>query len=142
MKRKLAALRSLSAKDLRLLGEAWMVLLLADLFLRVLPLPRVQRILAGMLRPGRRTAGDRPSSRTARLVDVAARHHVLPVRCLQRALALQALLARQGVDTELRIGVRKLHGSLHAHAWLERSGVPVAEGRDVTQRFSSLQKSS
>jgi hypothetical protein len=140
MKHKLAALRSLSAKDLRLLGQAWLVLLLADLFLRVLPLPRVQQILAGMLRPGPRAAGACPSPRTARLVDVAARHHILPVRCLQRSLALQALLSRQGLDTELKIGVRKLHGSLHAHAWLEWSGVPVAENGDVTHRFSPLQK--
>lgn len=142
MKHKLAALRSLSVKDLCLLGQAWIVLLWTDLLLRVLPLPRVQQILAGMLRPGQRVAGDCPSSRMARLVDVAARHHILPVSCLQRSLALQALLLRQGLDTELKIGVRKLHGSFYAHAWLEWLGVPVAESQDVAHRFSPLQKGS
>lgn len=140
MNRTLAAIRSLSAEEMRLLTRAWIALLLADLLLRVLPLPRVQEILAGRPGPVRR-AGLRPPARTARLVAAAARHHVLPIRCLPRALALQALLVRQGLETELKIGVRKLGGAVHAHAWLEQAGVPVGESESVADRFHPLQRS-
>jgi hypothetical protein len=46
--------------------------------------------------------------------------------CLVRALATQAMLARYGYSSDLRIGARKAApGALAAHAWLESAGTVV-----------------
>jgi hypothetical protein len=74
----------------------------------------------------------------ARLVDAASRHHIRPVRCLHRSVVLQSLLARQGLDAELRIGVQRQQGRMLAHAWLERAGVPLAESPDIADLFLPL----
>ncbi|MEA2563806.1 MAG: hypothetical protein QOH06_5310 [Acidobacteriota bacterium] len=118
----LRALRSLSGRELGSLIRAWVYLLTADIALRFMALPRVERLLAG----GRRRQA-LPAGRLAALVTAAARHHLLPMTCLPRALALQALLRRNGIPAELRIGVRREAGDLQAHAWIEAAGSPVGE---------------
>ena len=134
---KLLKLRQLSGKEIRLLAEAWWALLLADLSLRVLPLPRVQRMLAGSPSPPS-AKRDLDLQRTAWLVHVAARHHILPIRCLQRALALQRVLSKRGLVTDLKIGVQRRDGNLFAHAWLEADGLPLAESEEIDRRFPPL----
>lgn len=47
--------------------------------------------------------------------------------CLKRACVLYYLLRRAGRPAELRIGVRRDHAKLAAHAWLTRNGLPVLE---------------
>lgn len=74
----------------------------------------------------------------ARAVDVAARHHVYPMRCVPRALALRSFLAEEGIVTELRIGVRKEGDRLAAHAWIEHQGTPIGEASTVAERFAPL----
>jgi hypothetical protein len=55
-------------------------------------------------------------------VEVAARR-VPRATCLVRALAAQALLARHGHPSQLRLGVaRGADRAFEAHAWLERDG--------------------
>lgn len=51
--------------------------------------------------------------------------------CLTRSLTIQILLRRWGVDTDLRIGVRKQRGDLRAHAWLEFLGEPLEDAGRV-----------
>lgn len=139
MKNRISALLALSGHQRLLIGQAWLSLLLVDIALRWFPLPRVQRLLSMLLRlappPRSSTIAD---TELARLVDIAARHHVLPVRCLQRAVVLQGFLVRQGLDAELRIGVRKQQGQMLAHAWLERAGIPVAESPEIAALFLPL----
>ena len=125
MKSKLRALLALTPDERRALGLAWAYLLISDLALRILPLPRVERVLA-RLSAGRREPGLTPA-RLAQLTGIAARHHLLPMVCLPQSLALQALLRRQGLSSELRIGVRRAGGTLHAHAWVEHAGSPLGE---------------
>jgi hypothetical protein len=67
-----------------------------------------------------------------RLADlVRAASQVLPgvTRCVPRAVVLEALLREAGHPAELRIGVTPLGGRRRpeAHAWVELSGVAVAE---------------
>jgi hypothetical protein len=58
--------------------------------------------------------------------------------CLTDALALQALLLREGHDASLRLGVARTHGGrLEAHAWLE-SGGRVLIGGPESARFTEL----
>lgn len=138
MKTRISALLALSGHQWILIGQAWISLLLVDVALRFLPLPQVQRLLSALLQvtpPSRIGIED---LELARLVDFASRHHVLPVRCLQRAVVLQGFLVRRGLDTELRIGVRRQQGRMLAHAWLESAGIPLAESPEIAALFLPL----
>ena len=56
---------------------------------------------------------------------MAARHSPLHTTCLHRSLVLWWLLHRQGIESALRIGVRKQAGQWQAHAWVEYEGIPL-----------------
>jgi hypothetical protein len=62
-----------------------------------------------------------------RMVLAAARNSPIPSTCLERSLSLWWLLARQGITTQFRIGVRKDGEKFAAHAWVERGGVAIGE---------------
>jgi hypothetical protein len=131
MKRRIQALLTLPPIDLWVLAQAWTLLAVVDVGLRLLPLRRVQRMLA----PGAREASRAQVSceQLQRLVRAAADHHLYPMHCLQRSLVLQRLLSRRGIETELRFGVRKEGEQLHAHAWLERGGQPLGRAEQGTE---------
>jgi hypothetical protein len=138
MKTKLQAWRSLPPEDRGSLARAWAYLLVAKAALPVLPLPQVETLLERL--PGGSSDGleTLPTERLVSLVDVAARHHLRPMTCLPRSLALKALLRRQGVEADLRIGVRRDDGRLLAHAWIEQAGAPIGEAGGVGNRFTPL----
>jgi hypothetical protein len=48
--------------------------------------------------------------------------------CLVKARAAQRWLAREGIPTEMFIGVRKDRGAFEAHAWLRHEGKTVTGG--------------
>lgn len=62
------------------------------------------------------------------------------MRCLPRSLCLQWMLARRGMESRLRIGVRRQgEGTLEAHAWIEdEGGLPLNDTTDVESRFRAL----
>ena len=55
--------------------------------------------------------------------------------CLVRSLVLQAVMRRRGLETALRIGVRKVGAVAEGHAWLEYQGTPVNETTGVTSTY-------
>ena len=65
-------------------------------------------------------------SLTAHMVKAADRHGLVHPSCLVKSLTLWWLLGRQGITSELRVGVRKEGGNLEAHAWVEREGIALA----------------
>lgn len=74
----------------------------------------------------------------ARMVKVAA-HYTPYATCVHQSLVLWWLLRRQGVESELRIGVRKDHGrQLGGHAWVELLGQALNDDENVHQRFNPL----
>ena len=79
------------------------------------------------LRPARsrhHTSGDpADAEHIVEQVDRVARHLRLRSPCLVRSTTTQHLLARRGMTTDLRVGVRRVGGALDAHAWLEMDGV-------------------
>ncbi len=87
--------------------------------------------MAALIREGRSMA---------RLVDAAARHGPYPAACLQRSLTLWWLLRRRGIDSYLRIGVRKEAGRLEAHAWVELRGWVLNDDSDVRTRFAAFDR--
>ena len=137
--RKLRTARTFSFHDWWILFQAWVLLLAVDLGLRVLPFRRIQGIVE------RRGGNSRPETTVAetirhhgRFVHIAARHHLYPMLCLRRSLALQWLLGRQGITTDLCFGVQKEASDFSAHAWLEHAGQPIGEPQALTTRFAPL----
>ena len=64
---------------------------------------------------------------TAHMVNAADRHGLAHPSCLVKSLALWWLLGRQGITTQLRIGIRMENEKFEAHAWVERDGVALNE---------------
>lgn len=65
---------------------------------------------------------------------LATARRVPGTRCLARALALQALMARSGYATQLCIGVAKEpDAALEGHAWVLHDGAPVIDEPDLAR---------
>ncbi|HEV7670201.1 MAG TPA: lasso peptide biosynthesis B2 protein [Thermoanaerobaculia bacterium] len=141
---RLASLRrfwALPAIERRRLIRAALRLLSIDLRVRLKGFAAV----AATLDRRRKVAGALGESSIpfwVRAVDVAARHHLYPMLCVPRALALRSFLAEEGVETELRIGVRKEGDRLAAHAWVEHRGTPIGESSAVGERFAPLARTA
>lgn len=71
-------------------------------------------------------------------LDRAVQYGLYPGNCLSRSLTLWWLLRRQGVASELRIGVRTVAGRFQAHAWIEYQGQPLHEIQDVHQHYTAF----
>ena len=137
---RLARFRALAPSDRRLVIAATALLPMVALGIRAVGLRRVQALLAPMAsiaRPASARNLDR-ARRIARLVAAAARHGPYHAKCLPLSLTLQRLLRGEGIESELRLGVRKDGGALLAHAWVEYDGTPLLEARDVHERFAAF----
>lgn len=119
----------LTALTLRVVGfRRWQALLTRLVPVRCVPL---SEDAAALIREGRATA---------RLVDAAARHGPYCATCLPRSLTLWLLLRRRGIDSCLRIGVRKKAGRLEAHAWVELQGLALNDDSGVRERFAAFDR--
>jgi transglutaminase superfamily protein len=65
------------------------------------------------------------TARTVRMVLAAKRYAWGKASCLEESIVLWYLLGRQGIESALRIGIRKDDGKFDAHAWVERDGVAL-----------------
>lgn len=135
----MAKLSGLTWPERRCLGQAVVMLPMTALALRVLGFRRVRSALhrfAPAPLPWASPTGTSISARQiAHLVGVAAQYVPAWVTCLPRALTLEWLLRRQGIEPDLRLGVRKVAGGCEAHAWVEHQGLALLERRDVAARF-------
>jgi hypothetical protein len=141
MRAELQALLAYPARDRWRLFEAWWLLLGLDLALRLVPFRKVQAWVKSS-RPGMKTdevgqAGIE-IDRAEEILDRAARHHLYPMTCLRRSLALQWLLSKRGLLTDLCFGVRRENGELHAHAWLEYQGQVIGETSLPDEQYARL----
>ena len=122
----------LPPRDRALLARSFFLVGVARLTLWVLPFNVARRMLA---RRPRRSTSNATIEKIGWAVSVAKRF-VPRGDCLPQALAAESLLLRDGYPVELRIGVLKRdHGRLEAHAWVE-SGGQVVVG-DLTQGLST-----
>jgi hypothetical protein len=136
--RRWRRLLELNAAQRRTLFLALAVLPVAGLGLRWLGLRRVQALLGATASGAANRAGH--AEETAWLLSVAARHGPYRASCLPTALTLKWLLRRQGIDADLRLGVRKVAGCLEAHAWLEREGRPLPDTGETGEPFAAFEK--
>jgi Transglutaminase-like superfamily len=111
--------------------RAVVLLSMLTLSLRLRGFRSTQRLLQKFLLTAKHAplngAADSRVAMTSRIVLAAARHSPIPTTCLERSLCLWWLLARQGIATQFRIGVRKDGEKFAAHAWVERDGVAIGE---------------
>jgi hypothetical protein len=101
-----------------------------SLLIRLMPLPRVLKLVAPK-RAGK-ASGDaaRTQARLARLLDsvLAADFWVFTPTCWKRAPVLHRYLALRGIETRILFGVRRDgEDALKGHAWLEVGGEPLLE---------------
>ena len=78
--------------------------------------------------------------RTLRFMRLAVRHGFYGGNCLSRSLTLWWLLRRQGIASDLRIGVRMKEEHFEAHAWVEVEGYPLNESEHVHQRYAAFEQ--
>ena len=100
-----------------------------SVLIRLLPLPRVLRVVATAPRPKQATQSP-AAERLAQLIDLllGLNLFVFTPTCWKRAPVLQRYLALNGIETRILFGVRKTDGTpLDGHAWLEHNGQPVFE---------------
>jgi len=130
---------------------AWFALPIIDLQLRRRGYVRTKAWLDGRVAPTMsmgRAQGAQPSDavrdadqlarRIARVVGIAARRTPWPTTCLRQALLLHHLLARRGITSDLRIGVRSGADGFAAHAWVERHGAVLIGGDESAHTYSAL----
>lgn len=143
---KWAKFMQLTCAERRLLIKAFALLPLTALGLRALSFSRMQSVMSGPAFISKNvSAGENEQAQarlTARMVVIAANHGIYRASCLPRSLTLWSLLQRQGIESALRIGVRKAAGCLEAHAWVEHRGLPLNDSYDVCERFSAFDKTA
>ena len=141
-------LKKLSRREQVWLCQAWMLLPVVSLLLRLIGYQRTLKLLQTLC--ARKPASVMPEADAAalgRLVNIAARYSALPVNCLPRSVVVWWLLRHAGVAADLRIGVQKEADVLMAHAWVELAGVPVGDTgsgryRAFALSFAPLKKST
>jgi hypothetical protein len=77
---------------------------------------------------------------TARMVRAAVHHGLGHPTCLEESLALWFLLARQGIPSRVRFGVRKDAKKFEAHAWVECAGMALNEAEDMHRHIAAFEE--
>lgn len=138
--RNVGRVLALGRADRRLLLRAYAGLGLMELGLRTVGFRRVVRRAQAPIRAPRvpRAEDLARARRYAHWLDVASRHHVVRARCLHRSLVLHWWLRREGLPSELRIGVLKERDALKAHAWVDLGGRVVNDTPGAVAPFAPL----
>ncbi len=133
----------LSWAERGLVAQAWWMLHGVALALRWVSFQRVYGFLGRGVGTSHPAAGDEmqladQARALARLVQGAAAWSLHCPTCLHRSLTLWWLLGRQGIASELRIGVRTQEGQFEAHAWVEYQGVVLNDRADIGLDFAAF----
>jgi hypothetical protein len=80
----------------------------------------------------------RDAAVAAHMVNAADMYGLVHPSCLAKSLTLWWLLARQGISSHLRIGIRKENEKMEAHAWVERDGEALNEPDEHHHHYSAF----
>jgi len=75
-----------------------------------------------------------------RVVRAAVHHSLLHFTCLEESLGLWYLLRKQGIASQVRIGVRKSNGKFEAHAWVEYAGEAINQPEAAHVHYAAFEK--
>lgn len=109
--------------------------------LRVRGFRKTQALLQGLFPTSNEEADSSLPRRielTVRMVRAAVRHSIGHPTCLEESLALWWLLGRQGIVSEVRIGVRKQNEKFEAHAWVESAGTALNEPESLHAHYAAF----
>ena len=137
-RRRLRKAAELSTRAWWLLMRAWLLLPVMAIGLRTVGFPRLHA-WAGRVRAGAPPA--QPMERAGQvaiLVKMAAARHFGTYACLPRSLTLLRLLGQLGVESDLKLGVRRENGRVEGHAWIEFDGTAINEPGDPDEDFRLL----
>lgn len=93
-------------------------------------LPRAHQIAAFKVRSRSPKQPTHTAAQLGRAIDSVLGIDLLVFRrsCWKRAMVLHRYLALNGIDSQIRFGLRKeVDGTVNGHAWLERGGQPLLE---------------
>lgn len=110
--------------------RAAMLLPLLSMSLRVRGFKATQATLQKLLPAANQKTCASPAAGaalTASMVRAAVHYGFGSPSCLEESLALWWLLGRQGIASQLRIGIRKESAKFEAHAWVEFAGAALNE---------------
>ena len=136
MRRRLTRLAALPARERAALLRAWVLFFAVELALRARQADRLARRLERAAIVG---APPPDVARVNDLVELAARAVPFRATCLTKSLVLGWMLVWLGMPVRLRFGVKRRAGGLHAHAWLESNGAPIA-GLDAGDGYTPLRE--
>jgi hypothetical protein len=128
-----------------MLARAALAVALSSVALRLFGLKRCHSLLA-RLSPVRTARGLRGEARArraeaiAKMVKLTARSTPLRASCLRESMALWWLLRREGIESDLRIGVRRSAGGFEAHAWVEHLGRILNDSPSARRRFAAFDR--
>jgi hypothetical protein len=128
------------ARKLFLRAVAMLVLVSLSLRLRGFQATQtaLQKILPTRLPEQNSGNGKQLAALTAHMVNAADRHGLIHPSCLAKSLTLWWLLARQGITSQLRIGIRKEAETFEAHAWVEREGLALNEPEERHHHYAAF----
>ncbi len=134
-----AKLTRLTGREWRDLGRAKLALARALLLLRTSAkgslLAPSSALSAAPLTPEQR----RRASAIGWAITRAAHYGFVRPKCLARSLALQQMLAREGIEgSQLHLGVRPVGDSLQAHAWITLEGRVLGDEAAFVAGFTEL----
>ena len=122
--------------------RAMFLLPVVSLSLRWRGFRATQRTLQGLLSMANSEKAPVPiperTALTAHLVNSADRHGLVSSSCLAKSLTLWWLLEKQGIRSDLRIGIRKEQDKFEAHAWVERGGLALNEPDDHHRHYAAF----
>jgi hypothetical protein len=72
------------------------------------------------------------------VVEAAARRRLVNATCLRRSLVLWYLLRQEGIESDLRFGVRKEVGDIIGHAWVEIDGSVINDNQEYIKQFTVM----
>ena len=135
----------LSFADWRVLSAAMVLLPASALLLRLKGYNRARAMARAPVQQQRRGGQAEcrelaEAERVVRLVAIAASHGVYRASCLHRALVAQWFLYRQGITTDLRVGVANDAAGFAAHAWLEYRGQALGQDAQAEERFAAFER--
>lgn len=124
--------------------QAWLLLPLTALALRIVRLQRWQWLLDSMPGKGQATPGShdplQKAQAVARMVRAAARRLPFQPNCLERSVVLACLLERRGIPASVRMGSQLTGKQLQAHAWVECAGQILNDVDDIHLQYRPFER--
>jgi hypothetical protein len=134
---------SLPVHERQLVFRVFLILGLIRLGMWVLPFRVLQRSLQQFFPCPTNTILSPAQKLSANHVSLAVKsvsRYVPSATCLAQALAVQSLLSRGGIHSDLVLGVARDDASrIAAHAWVEIEGIVIIGGLE-TDRYTRLKK--